>query len=127
MSKQSSPSIFRRLRDFTWRGPSSRLLVTIAAVLILILFGLLAAGLAGLSQGVSDQRTAARVQVEEHLNNALAYLQDGQGELAAAEFEEVLRLDPSNIQAQQGIAVVADTVDADACGLRRSAVVGSTR
>ena len=103
MSNQPSPSIFRRLRDFTWRGPSSRLLVGIAAVSIVILFGLLAAGVAGLSQGVSDQRVAALAQVEEHLNSGLALLQSGQGELAAAEFEQVLRLDPGNTQAQQGL------------------------
>ena len=103
MSNQPSPSIFRRLRDFIWRGPSSRLLVGIAAVVILVLFGLLAAGVAGLSQGVSDQRAAARAQVEEHLNSGLALLQSGQGELAAAEFEQVLKLDPGNTQAQQGL------------------------
>ena len=103
MSNQTSPSIFRRLRDFTWRGPSSRLLVGIAAVLILVLFGLLAAGVAGLSQGVSDQRATARAQVEEHLNSGFALLQSGQGELAAAEFEQVLRLDPGNAEAQQGL------------------------
>ena len=106
MSNQPSPSIFRRLRDFTWRGPSGRLLVGIAAVLILILFGLLAAGAAGLSQGVSDQRAAARAQVEEHLNSGLALLQSGQGELAAAEFEQVLRLEPGNTQAQQGLQLL---------------------
>ena len=50
MSKQPSPSNFRRFRDFIWRGPSSRLLVGIAAVVILILFGLLAAGVAGLAR-----------------------------------------------------------------------------
>ena len=103
MSNQPSPSIFRRLRDFTWRGPSSRLLVGIAAASILILFGLLAAGVAGLSQGVSDQRSAARAQIEGHLNSGLALLQSGQGELAAVEFEQVLKLDPGNTQAQQGL------------------------
>ena len=97
------PSLFRRLRDLTWRGPSSRWLVIVAVASIVILTGLLAAGLAGLSQGIADQRIEIGAQVEERLNSGLAYLQNGQQQLAAAEFEEVLRLDPGNAQAQQAL------------------------
>ena len=98
--KTSLANLFRRWRDFTWRGPSASWLVFLALVLIVGMSGLLMAGLLGLNQGLAERRDEKVALTEEHFNKGIAYLNAGQTALAAAEFEYVLQLNPEHAEAQ---------------------------
>jgi TolB protein len=102
-------SLYRRWRDFTWRGPSAGWLILIAGVLILGMSGLLVAGLLGLNQGLSDRYNETAALAEDHYGKGVDYLNAGQTALAAAEFEYVLQLDPGHLEAQRALRDVQAT------------------
>jgi tetratricopeptide (TPR) repeat protein len=95
----STPPPRRRWRDATWRGPSSRWLALASLLIILALAGLLAAALAGFSRGLADREAAAEAQISQRLAAGIEQMQAGNAELAAAEFQRVLQLDPGNAEA----------------------------
>jgi tetratricopeptide (TPR) repeat protein len=96
MPDRTPKTLYYRWRDLTWRGPALGWLIAFAIVIVVGLAALLAAGIIGANQGLAERSAAARAQIEEHYTNALAHLGAGRTELAAAEFERVLRLDPQN-------------------------------
>lgn len=100
MSDRTPKSLYHRWRDLTWRGPSLGWLIAFAIVLVFGLAALFAAGVLGTNQGLAERSAARRSQIEERYNNALAHLEAGRTELAAAELERVLRLDPENSAAR---------------------------
>jgi len=59
-----------------------------------ILMSVLGVGLAGIYGGLEERATLARQQAEEHYNKGLAYMEEGDYNLADAEFKEALRLAP---------------------------------
>lgn len=99
MNQPSTPKR-RHWRDLTWRGPNARWLALGALLLILVLAGLVAAGLLGFSRGLADRRAATEAEISRLLNAGIVLMQAGNGELAAAEFQRVLLLDPTNGAAQ---------------------------
>jgi tetratricopeptide (TPR) repeat protein len=95
----STPPPRRRIRDATWRGPSSRWLALTSLLFILALAGLLAAALAGFSRGLADREAAAEAQISQRLAAGVEQMQAGNAELAVVEFQRVLQLDPGNAAA----------------------------
>ncbi len=59
-----------------------------------ILMSVLGVGLAGVYGGLKERAVLARQQAEEHYNKGLAHLEEGDYNLAEAEFREALRLAP---------------------------------
>ncbi|MEA3336050.1 MAG: hypothetical protein U9R25_09095 [Chloroflexota bacterium] len=102
-------SRFRRWRDFTWRGPRWSWLVIAAGILVLVLACLLAAGIAGLSQGFTDRQAAIQVQVDDHLARGSHLVDAGNVSRAMAEYQMVLQLDPGNAAAQEAIRALQAT------------------
>ncbi len=97
----SSPSPRRRWRDVTWRGPNSRSLALASLLTIVALAGLLIAALAGFDRGIADRQAAAAAEVNRRLAAGVEQMQAGNTELAVAQFQQVLQLDPSNAEANR--------------------------
>lgn len=112
MSKSSNTSP-RGWRNFTWRGPSARWLALVAFLVILVLAGLLAAGLAGFSRGLADRQAALQTEISQRLNAGIVQMEAGQAEQAIVEFQQVLRLDPENADAQSYLQVLAAVATAE--------------
>lgn len=109
MASHRSPALFRRWRDLTWRGPSGPWLAALALVLVLGLTSLITAGILGLNQGLLDRITTRRSEIDQHLQKGLAHLETGRNELAAAEFAQVLQLDPGNSAALEHLQALQVT------------------
>ncbi|HID61623.1 MAG TPA: tetratricopeptide repeat protein, partial [Anaerolineae bacterium] len=60
-----------------------------------ILMSVLGVGMAGVYGGLKERAVLARQQAEEHYNRGLAHLEEGDYNLAEAEFREALRLAPN--------------------------------
>ncbi len=95
-----TPSPRRGWRHRTWRGPGVRWLTIASLLIILALAGLLVAALTGFSRGLADRQAAVDAEIQQRLSAGIAQLQAGQLEQAAAEFQQVLQLDPENSEAQ---------------------------
>ncbi len=95
----SSPPPQRRWRDATWRGPGSRSLALASLLIILALAGLLIAALAGFDRGIADRQAAIEAEISQRLAAGIEQMQAGNPELAAAQFQQVLQLDPANPEA----------------------------
>jgi TolB protein len=95
-----SPTPRRGWRHRTWRGPGVRWLAVASLLVILALAGLLIAALAGFNQGLTEREAAVNAEIQQRLSAGIALMQAGQGEQAAAEFQQVLQLDPENGEAQ---------------------------
>lgn len=108
MNNPSNPPK-RGWRDFTWRGPSSRWLAAAALLIILTLSGLLAAGLAGFGRGLADRQAATAAEINQRVSAGVELLQAGNLELAAAEFQRALQLDPDNAAARSYLQTMQGT------------------
>ena len=75
----------------------SVLVIVVAAVVVLAIVGL---GVAGIYYGLRDRSQVERQVAEEHYAKGVAYMADEQFELAQAEFELVLQLQPDHKEAQ---------------------------
>jgi len=75
----------------------SLLVILVAIVVVLAIVGL---GAAGIYFGLRDRSQTERQVAEEHYAKGLTYLADEQYELAQAEFELVLQLQPDHENAQ---------------------------
>lgn len=64
-----------------------------------VLLGVLSAGLLGAYDGLKERAVLNQQSAEEHYQRGLAHLNAGQYELAVAEFDVALRLDPSHAEA----------------------------
>ena len=79
---------------------SSSLLIAAMVFGVLIIVG---AVVLGVYQGLRDRDRLDRLAASEHFDKGLAYLDGGQYELAIAELESALRLDPDNQAAESRI------------------------
>jgi tetratricopeptide (TPR) repeat protein len=86
-----------------WRRVRTVLLWLLAFVLVISLSVAVAAYL-GLQRGEQDKEAQRLAAIEEHYRKGLERLDSGDYVLAIAEFEYVLKLDPQNGLARQGIA-----------------------
>lgn len=95
LGAQSGASTWQRLRILlAWIGGAA------------LLFALAVGGAAyfGFQAGARDKEQRRQAAIEEHYRRGLERLDQGEFELAIAEFEYVLKLDPENILARQGLA-----------------------
>ncbi len=83
----------------------NRLLWALAAVAALALTVALA-GYAGLYFGERDRESQRQATIQEHYQAGLEAMNAGEYEMARAHFRYILRLDPDNAMAKQGIAEV---------------------
>lgn len=66
-----------------------------------VLLGVLGAGLLGVYDGLQERSSSNRQTAEEHYRRGLAYMNSKEYDLAVAEFDLTLRLDPSQADAAQ--------------------------
>jgi tetratricopeptide (TPR) repeat protein len=64
-----------------------------------VLLGILGAGLFGVYDGLKERAVLNQQTAEEHYQRGLAHLNAGEYELAVAEFDVTLRLDPGHVEA----------------------------
>ncbi len=95
-----SRSPLRAARDHTWRGPSSRWLAVASLVIILALVGLLAAAIAGFGRGLADRQASVAAEIDRRLMLGIQLMEAGNLEEAAAEFQQVLQIDPAHSEAR---------------------------
>ncbi len=79
-------------------------LIVIALGLIILIGVLIASAYAGLYYGERDREEQLQATIQQHYNNGLIALNNGQYDLAEAHFQYVLQLDPENALAKQGVA-----------------------
>jgi len=77
-----------------------------------ILMSVLGVGIAGVYGGLKERTVLARQEAEEHYNRGLAHLEEGDYNLAEAEFKEALRLAPDYWEAADKIREVRAQVAA---------------
>jgi len=88
-------------------GPSWPILVTIAAALIVGVMGLLAAGVAGVSDGLDLREAQKATVVSEHFSRGVGYLDSNELILAEAEFARVLQIAPDHMAARTRLEVLS--------------------
>lgn len=79
------------------------------AFLVVLALSIGGATYAGLHQGEREREQRRQELAEQHYQAGLKRLEDGQYQLAIAEFKYVLKLDPDHPRAQQGIDEAAST------------------
>ena len=72
--------------------------LTVLAVAAFFLMAIVGLGVAGVYYGLADRAKAEREAAEEHFQKGLVYLKQERYELAIAEFDLVVRLDPEHEQ-----------------------------
>ena len=77
-----------------------------------ILMSVLGVGMAGVYGGLKERAVLARQEAEEHYNSGLAHLEEGDYNLAEAEFKEALRLAPDYWEAADRLREVRAQVAA---------------
>ena len=77
-----------------------------------ILMGVLGVGVAGVYGGLKERAVLARQDAEEHYSSGLAHLEEGDYDLAEAEFKEALRLAPDYWEAADKLREVRAQVAA---------------
>ncbi len=83
------------VRRRTGHGPSGWVwLISLIVLISCVMVAFAAAGFGGLYQGLKERDHLNQVSSREHYNRGLEHLQAHESELAMAEFEESLRLDP---------------------------------
>lgn len=92
-----------------WRRTGT---VLIAALTVLLL--VVGVGLAGVYFGLRDRATLTAEAAEMHYQRGVAYLAEGNNELAHAELEMALRLDPNNAEAAARLAEAQKALDGEA-------------
>lgn len=84
-----------RARAGGGHGPSGWVwLISLIVLISCVMVAFAAAGFGGLYQGLKERDRLNQVSSREHYNRGLEHLQAREAELAMAEFEESLRLDP---------------------------------
>lgn len=79
--------------------------LAIAAVVVLAILGL---GAAGIYYGLKDRSRVERQAAEQHYTKGLAYMEQGELELAIREFDVVLQLEPDHERALAKLAEVRE-------------------
>jgi len=82
----------------SWGCGSTTLLIVAISFAVLII---LASAALGIYQGVRERNKLDSLAASEHFNKGLAYLGAGEYELAIAELESAVRLDPNNGEAKK--------------------------
>jgi tetratricopeptide (TPR) repeat protein len=86
------------------RKPWLQRLLWIGIALLVMVASTAASAYLGLHYGERDRLDARHATIEAYYNDGLSALNDGQYELARANFRYVLTLEPENTLAQQGLA-----------------------
>ncbi len=86
------------------RKPWLQRLLWIGVALLVIVASTAASAYLGLHYGERDRLEARHATIQAYYNDGLSALNDGQYELARANFRYVLTLEPENTLAQQGLA-----------------------
>ena len=73
----------------------------LAVLLSCVTVAFVAAGLGGIYQGLKERQLISQARAQEHYQRGLEHLQVHETELAMAEFEEALRLDPGRLDAYE--------------------------
>lgn len=92
------PAVRRPRHHVLWR------VALILLALVLFVAAVAGAGYAGLYYGERDREAQRQATLDEHYQNGLVALNNGDYERARAHFQYVLRLDPGNSLAAQGLA-----------------------
>ena len=94
----------------SWRR-AGVILLWLAAFVVLVAASAGVAVYRGIRVGEADRETSRVAAAEEHYQKGLSRLQAGEYELAIAEFEYVLELDPSHAFAPQGVSEARARLD----------------
>ena len=86
-----------------WRGPRWHLLLIISLALVLSLGMLVGSTVLGIVHGMQESAAMRKQEAQFHYEQGLKYLQVGKKDLALAEFQETLRLNPAHLEAQRHI------------------------
>lgn len=86
------------------RHPWARKLLWIMIALLLLIGSLASSAYLGLHSGERDREATRQAIVEKHYQNGVQALNEGQYELARANFQYVLKLEAAHALSQQGLA-----------------------
>lgn len=98
----TEPAAPKRAISVPWRRIGTILIAAIAG-LVVVALSVFAGGYFGLHRGEITREQARVAEADQHYHAGLELLNSGQYELAIAEFEYALELDPGHPYAQQGI------------------------
>ncbi len=90
-------------RPWSWRGPHWSLLLLTAVTLTFGLSFMFGSTVLGIVTGMKETVALRHQSSEYHYRQGLSYLQAGNRELALAEFQETLRLNPTHLGAQREV------------------------
>jgi tetratricopeptide (TPR) repeat protein len=105
MEEQANEGQRRRPRIWLWT------LIAALVVVLLVIYALVLAG-KGIYDGLRDRALESQQFAQEHYELGLAQLEDGQYEMAIAEFELALRHDSSLVDARERLQEAKDLVQA---------------
>ncbi len=105
-----SPRSHRQNRDRRarnrWRGPRWHLLLALSLMLVVALSLVVGSTVLGIMHGMQESAAMRRQSAQFHYEKGLKYLQAGQKDLALAEFQEALRLNPGHLEAQRRVIML---------------------
>lgn len=82
-------------------------------LIALLVFSVGAGAYVGVRRGEQERLRRLELEAEQHYETGLQRLDEGNHELAQAEFEYVLRIDPNHVGAEQGLAEAEAQLQAD--------------
>ena len=82
-----------------------RWLLPLLILIAVIAFGVLSMAMRGFNDGVQERNREIQQQAEIHFNRGSVYLETGWYQMAAAEFEEALRLVPDHAEAEGNLRI----------------------
>ncbi len=90
-------------RPWRWRGPRWPVLLAVSLALALGLGLIVGSTVLGIVEGMRETAQMRQKSAQFHYQQGLLYLRAGQRELALAEFQEALRLNPRHLEAQRQV------------------------
>ena len=103
LAKPDQPSVRRRLPIALPHWTFWRAVGGCAVAFICVVLVYLGVGGAAVYQGLQERTAMTRQEAEVHYQRGLEHVQQGDYELAVAEFEHTLRLDPTHRQARDAL------------------------
>ncbi len=103
-AEEPSKAPFAIPEQETGRGQGCRATLPIIGIVLAVVFLIGGLAAAAIVQGTRDRSSAQIEMAREHYERGEAHLAEGRYELAIAEFEQALRLDPSLVEAADRLA-----------------------